>query len=162
MTETDANTRAQKLKHQFWSALGSSPYVFLQLDSAPSTAVPMTAALDTDANSAIWFFTSRDNALAKGGPATATFVAKGHDLFARFTGVLSEETSRARLEEEWNNFVEAYFPGGKDDPNLIMLRMDLGEAEIWNADVGIGTMIRMALGRDVREETRDDHIETTL
>jgi general stress protein 26 len=159
---TDTKTRAEHLKSQFWNALGASPYLFLQLDSDPSSAVPMTAALDQDADGAIWFFTGRDHAFAAGGPATATFAGKGHDLFARFTGTLSEETSRARLDEEWNTFVESYFPGGKDDPNLLMLRMDLGEAEIWNADVGFGTMIKMALGRDVHGDTRDDHAQTAF
>ena len=69
--------------------------------------------------------------LAAGGPATCTFAGKDHDLFARFQGTLSEEISRDRFEEEWSNFVSAYFPGGKDDPNLLMLRMDLGAAEIY-------------------------------
>jgi general stress protein 26 len=150
------------LKHKFWTALGSSPIVFLQLDSAPNTAVPMTAALDKDANSAIWFFTGRDHAIAPGGAATATFSAKSHDLFARFAGTLVEETDRARLDAEWSNFVEAWFPGGKDDPNLLFLRMDLGDAEIWNADVGLATTIKMALGKDVRADVRDDHAETVL
>lgn len=159
---TDTKTRADHLKSQFWTALAASPYLFLQLDSDPSSAVPMTAALDQDADGAIWFFTGRDHAFAVGGPATAIFAGKGHDLFARFTGMLSEEPSRDRLEEEWSTFVEAYFPGGKDDPNLLMLRMDLGDAEIWNADVSLGTMIKMALGRDVRADTRDDHVETAL
>lgn len=150
------------LKKRFWEALADSPFLFLQLDRDPDSAVPMTAQLDVDADGAIWFFTSRDHTFAGGGPATATFAGKGHDIFARFRGILSEETRRERLNEEWSRFVEAYFPDGKDDPNLLMLRMDLGEAEIWNADVGLTTMIRMALGKDVREETRQEHAETTL
>ena len=156
MTDTD------RLKHKFWTALADSPFLFLQLDSAPHAAVPMTAQLDRDANSAIWFFTSRSGPFAAGGPATATFSSKDHDFFARFTGTLSEETSRARLEEEWSPAVEAWFPGGKDDPDLLMLRMDLGQAELWNADLGFIDTTRMLLGFDVREDAADDHVETAL
>ena len=150
------------LKHQFWTALGASPIVFLQLDSAPNTAVPMTAALDKDANSAIWFFTGRDHAIAPGGAATATFSAKSHDLFARFAGTLVEETDRARLDAEWSNFVEAWFPGGKDDPNLLFLRMDLGDASIWGGEVGVLNTVKMALGMDVRDSIKGGFAETTL
>ncbi len=159
---SDDRQRNEELKQQFWESLADSPYLFLQLDADPQTAVPMTAALDENAKDAIWFFTGRDHAFARGGPATATFAGKDHEVFARFKGTLSEETSRERLDKQWSNFVEAYFPRGKDDPNLLMLRMDLAGAEIWTTDVGLATTVRMALGRDVREETRDQHTETAL
>lgn len=151
-----------ELKQKFWRTLADSPFLFLQRDGDDDGAVPMTAQLDKDADSAIWFFTSRDHHLAAGGPATCTFAGKDHDLFARFSGMLSEETSRDRFEEEWSNFVAAYFPGGKDDPNLLMLRMDLGTAEIWNADMGLFNTAKMALGKDIREEAAERHAETTL
>ena len=150
------------LKHKFWTTLADSPFLFLQLDADPHRAVPMTAQLDKDADHAIWFFHSRTGPLAAGGPATATFAGKGHDLFARFTGILSKETNRGRLDQEWSPAVEAWFPGGKDDPDLLMLRMDLGEAEIWNADLGFIETTRMLLGFDMREQAADDHIETVL
>jgi general stress protein 26 len=152
----------QELKFKFWKALADSPFLFIQLDSDPHTAVPMTAQLDKDADQAIWFFTSKDHSFASGGPATATFAGKGHDMFARFGGTLRTETSRERLEKQWNSTVEAWFPGGKDDPNLVMLRMDLGQAEIWNHDFGFLDNTRMLLGFDVREEAADEHTVTTL
>lgn len=153
---------AEELKHKFWNALADLPFVFVELESLPGEAVPMTAQLDKDADSAIWFFTSKGSQLAQLGRAKCTFAGKGHDLFARFSGVLSVETSRERLDKQWSNFVEAWFPGGKDDPNLLMLRMDLGDAEIWNGDLSLLTTAKMALGMDVREDAADKHTETTL
>ncbi|WP_340587836.1 pyridoxamine 5'-phosphate oxidase family protein [Erythrobacter alti] len=152
----------EDLKKKFWKALDDSPFLFLHLDKAPDTAVPMTAQLDKDAESSIWFFTSRDHYLANGGPATATFAGKGHQMFARFSGTLTEETSRERLEKQWSQIIEAWFPGGKDDPNLLMLRMDLGQAEIWNSDLGFIDNAKMLMGFDVREDAREEHTETTL
>ena len=153
---------ADELKEKFWKSFASSPFVFVQLDADPDTAVPMTAQLDKDADATIWFFTSRDAALAKQGPATAIFAGKDHDIFSRFEGVLSEETDRARLEKQWNNFVEAWFPGGKEDPNLIMLRMDLGRAEIWRGDQSLLTTAKMALGLDVRDDMKGYNAQTVL
>jgi general stress protein 26 len=160
MNYQDGNPK--QLREKFWHAFEESPYVMLQLDGDADSAAPMTASLDRDGNHTIWFFTSRDNRFAAKGPATGIFVSKGHDVFARFHGMLSEETSRERLDKEWSNFVEAYFPRGKDDPSLLMLRMDLADAEIWTTDIGLTTTVKMALGRDVRDETRDEHTETAL
>ncbi|MFZ1741747.1 MAG: pyridoxamine 5'-phosphate oxidase family protein [Pontixanthobacter sp.] len=160
MKYTEGNTA--ELKTDFWKSLAESPFVFLQMDNDPDTAVPMTAQLDKDANSAIWFFTSRDSTLAKKGPATATFSGREHGIFARFEGVLTEETSSARLDKQWSNFVEAWFPGGKTDPNMVMLRMDLGLAEIWSGDQSLLTTAKMALGMDVRDEMQDNKVATAL
>jgi general stress protein 26 len=153
---------AAELKDKFWHALAGSPFVMLQLDSDPDSAAPMTAQLDKDARHAIWFFTGKDNRFAAMGAATATFAAKGHDTFARFAGKLVEETSRERLDKQWSNFVEAWFPGGKDDPNLLMLRMELGDATIWSGEMGLLGTAKMALGMDVRDEVKGQMAQTVL
>ena len=57
-------TSTRDLKQKFWKSLADSPFVFMELDADPAAAVPMTAQLDEDADSAIWFFTTRDHALA--------------------------------------------------------------------------------------------------
>ena len=53
-----------ELKQKFWQALAASPFVFLARDGEPHSAVPMTALLDKDADSKIWFFTRKDHTLA--------------------------------------------------------------------------------------------------
>lgn len=151
-----------ELKQKFWQALAASPFVFLARDGEPHSAVPMTALLDKEADSKIWFFTRKDHTLAKMGPATATFSAKDNQLFARFSGMLTEEFSRVRLDQQWSSVIEAWFPGGKDDPNLLMLRMDLGAAEIWNSDLGMVDNFKMLLGFDTREDAAQEHTETLL
>lgn len=156
------DTDTEELKRKFWSSLAGSPMVFLQLDGDPATAVPMTAQLDEDANSAVWFFTRKGHPLSALGPATATFAGKSHEIFARFCGTLSVETSRERLEKQWNSVIEAWFPAGKDDPQLLMLRLDLRNAEIWNSDLGFVDNIKMLLGFDTREEAMEEHAKTAL
>ena len=155
-------TDTATLKRDFWKALADSPFLFLQQDSSPHHAVPMTAQLDKDADSAIWFFGRRSSDLAKGGAVTATFAGKGHEMFARFSGTLSEEPSQERLDQFWGKPVEAWFPGGKADPELILLRMDLGQAEIWNSDLGFMDTARMLLGFNMLDEAKKEHVETTL
>ena len=151
--------KADELRKKFWKALADSPYLFLQLDSDPTSAVPMAPQLDKDANSSIWFFTHTKSDFAKLGRATATFESKGHELFARFDGTLTRETSQERFDQFWSTFVEAWYDGGKDDPDIVFLRMDLGDAEIWDGDLGLLNTAKMALGQTVRDEAEERHAE---
>jgi general stress protein 26 len=151
-----------ELKEKFWNAMTQSSFVMLQLDSDQDSAAPMTAQLDEEAHSAIWFFTGRNNRFAAMGPATVTYQSKGHDVFCRFSGVLSEETSREVLDKQWSNFVEAWFPGGKDDPNLLMMRLDLGEAAIWSGELGVINTARMALGMNVTDKIKGSYADVRL
>lgn len=157
-----ADGNAEELKKKFWAAMVDSPFIMLQLEGDASSAVPMTAQLDKDANSSIWFYSQKNSSFAKLGPVAATFESKGHDIFARFHGALSVETSRERFDQFWNNFVEAWYDGGKDDPDMLFLRMDLGAAEIWNGDLGLMNTAKMALGMTVHDEAEKQHAETAL
>lgn len=157
-----ATESTEDIKEKFWKHLAASPFVMLELDDDRQSATPMTAQLDKDAQHAIWFFTSRTGGYARMGPATAILSAKGHDLFARFDGTLVEETSRERLDKQWSDTIEAWFPGGKDDPNLLMLRMELGNAKIWDSNLGLIGTAKLLLGMDARKEAHGKVVETAL
>lgn len=151
---------AAELKKKFWTELADNPYVFLQLDGASESAVPMAPQLDKDANSAIWFFTHTKSDFARLGPVTATF--QGDDMmFARFHGTLVKEDSQERFDHFWNNFVKAWYDGGKDDPSILFLRMDLGDAEIWDGEMGVLDVAKMALGMNVQDEAEEQHVKET-
>ena len=68
----------------------------------------------------------------------------------------------ARLDRQWSRFVDAWFPRGKDDPALLFLRMDLGDASIWSGALGVLATARIALGLRVRDEVAARHVETAL
>ena len=147
---------------QFWKALDASPYVMVGLTGERQHHIPMNAQLDKDANSAFWFFTATDNRLAGGGPAMAQFAAKGHDLFACIAGTLRTETDRAVLDRLWNNGIAAWYPGGKGDPKLVLLRFDLDNAEIWTAEPSLKGMFKLATGMTMREGDLGKHAEVAL
>jgi general stress protein 26 len=159
---TDEWTAESKMKEKFWTQLSKSPFVMLELDQVPHSAVPMTAQLDKDAHGAIWFFCSHAAALARLGPATAIFIAKDHKLFARFSGHLTEERSREIVDKHWTNAVSAWFPEGRNSPHILLMRMDLAEASIWDAELGALTLTKMMLGVSVKDEVHGRHVETSL
>lgn len=91
---------------------------------------PLTAQLDKDQVDTLWFFIGKDNRLASGGAAMAQFVSKGHDFFACLSGAVRLDNDPAMINKLWSRQVEAWFCGGKTDPNLALLRFDNADAEL--------------------------------
>lgn len=150
------------IKEQFWKSLAASPYVMIGLDGGHAHSIPMNAQLDKDASHAFWFFTSTDNRIASGGPAMAQFASKGHDLFACISGTLVVESDRTVLDRLWSNSIAAWYEGGKDDPKLVLLRLDLGDAEIWTADPGIKGIFKLMTGMTMKGDELGQHAEVAL
>jgi len=45
----------------------------------------------------------------------------------------SEASVTSKIDELWNPHLEVWFPKGKDDPNLALLRVDAKEASFWDS-----------------------------
>lgn len=154
------------LEAKFWKALKSDMTMMIGVDGSNIIPRPMTAQLDSDGHGPIWFFTAKDTeivlGLAGGDQATATFVSKGHDLFATVEGRLRVDNDRAVIDRLWNRFVAAWFEGGKDDPKLALLRFDPERAEIWLDGSSVVSGIKMLLGYDPKEEYKDNVAKVDL
>ena len=155
-----------ELRAKFWDKLGSDMTMMLGLDGVEdSHARPMTAQIE-GARGPIWFFTSTDNAivqaLPRGSRAIATFVSKGHDLFATVHGSLAVDNDRAAIDRLWNDHIAAWFEGGKDDPKLALLRLDAETAEIWLDEHNLVAGVKMLLGMDPKEDYAGKNAEVPL
>jgi general stress protein 26 len=156
----------QEIEAKFWKALKSDMTCMLGLDGVEDGhARPMTAQLDGE-RSPVWFFTSKDNAivqnLGKGNRAIATFSSKGHDIFATIHGTVSLDNNPATIDRLWNRYVAAWFEGGKDDPKLVLLRLDAERAEIWVDASSLLAGIKLLLGGDPKKDYRDKVAEVSL
>lgn len=158
----------QEFEAKMWKAIQDDRTVMLGLDGVEDGHVrPMTAQLDGDTGPTLWFFTATDNALVRQlgerpGRAVATFVDKGHDLFASLTGALREDTDPAMVEKLWNPFVAAWYEGGKDDPKLCLLRLDAENAEVWLNGNSLVAGVKMLLGVDPKQDYKDKVREIDL
>jgi len=156
----------KELEAKFWKALKSDRTVMLGLEGhGDEHPRPMTAQIDGD-KGPIWFFTAKDTELAEElsgiEQALFTFASKDHDVFATVHGRLSLSNDRDMIERLWNRYVAAWFEGGKDDPNLALLRFDAEHAEIWLDETSLFAGIKMLLGADPKKEYQDKTAEVTL
>lgn len=157
----------QKLREKFWKTLKSDRTVMLGVDGAEDGhARPMTALIEGDEGGPIWFFTARDNQVVAllggaGRRATATLAGKGHDLFASIAGTLHEHTERAVIERLWNPFIAAWYEG-KDDPKLVLLRLDPDHAQVWLNENNLLAGVKMMLGVDPKKDYQDKVADVSL
>ena len=61
-----------------------------------------------------------------------TYVDAKH-AFLAISGRASISNDRATIEELWNPSYKAWFPEGKDDPEIRVLRVSVEQAEYWDA-----------------------------
>ncbi len=151
----DADIRAR-----FWRALHSDRTVMLGLDDAAAAPRPMTVmTLDKADHGPFWIFTSNETELAQRlqttAPAFFTFVSKDHDIFATVHGLLTPDTDRSVVENLWNPFVAAWYPQGKDDPTLVLLRFDPSQAEMWLNGSSLLAGLKLLLGADPKQDYQD-------
>ncbi|HKX78485.1 MAG TPA: pyridoxamine 5'-phosphate oxidase family protein [Novosphingobium sp.] len=147
----------KQVQHEFWEAFEDSPFIMIKLQGAAGHAEPMTAQLDKSARHAVWFFLPRGNRIAAGGKAMGHVATKGHDVFACIDGTLVEETDRARREKHWDNAAEAWFPNGLDDPNVLMLRFEIQDAEVWTADPSLRGKFHLLTGTQISPDQAGKH-----
>lgn len=145
------------LQTDFWESFQASPFIMMRLEGSSDHAEPMTAQLDKDAHHTIWFFTTKDNRIAAGGKAMGQVATKGHDIFACISGRLVEETDRHRWDKHWSNPVEAWFPNGREDPNVIMLRFEIDDSEVWKSDLSLAGKFKLLTGKTLRPGEAGEH-----
>ena len=100
---------------------------------------PMACYPDADTGD-IWFFTKKGTDLVRdaglGQSAMFIVTSKDQDFQACIGGDLREEFDRSRLEKFWNAHVAAWYPDGKDDPQLTLLRFQPSDADVWISKAG--------------------------
>ena len=60
-----------------------------------------------------------------------TFSAR--DSWVALVGRASVVDDQAKLEELWSTFAEAWLPGGPEDPNATLIKVDVDRAEYWDS-----------------------------
>jgi len=61
------------------------------------------------------------------------------------------------IDKLWSKPVEAWFPGGKSDPSLALLRFDIDDAELWESDMSLTGKLKMLFGGKIRADEEGSH-----
>ncbi|WGF87358.1 pyridoxamine 5'-phosphate oxidase family protein [Marinivivus vitaminiproducens] len=85
---------------------------------------------------ALWFVTDRSDPKAfevSHAPEVGVVYACTRDnVYVALSGRANLIDDRTRLERLWRDELAKWFPKGKDDPNLALIRVDVFEGEYWD------------------------------
>lgn len=94
----------------------------------------------------LWFATGADSAkvaeIAANPYVNVSYASTSANTFVSVSGRAEVVDDRARIEALWSPAMKLFFPGGKDDPNLRLVRVHAETAEYWD---GPGTLVGKAL-----------------
>lgn len=98
---------------------------------------PMSSNGDIDPNGDIWFFTSASSnkvsEVATSPNVNLSFADPKNQQYISISGRAELVRDRKKIEHLWRPEFKMWFPEGKDDPDIALLRVRLEKAEYWDS-----------------------------
>jgi general stress protein 26 len=96
------------------------------------------AAMQMDEEGTLWFFTKRsspkvDQIEQNESRVNLSFADVGDADYVSISGTATEVDDQAKIDKLWDPQVKAWFPNGKEDPELTLLKVHTQMAEYWNS-----------------------------
>ena len=96
------------------------------------------AAIEVDGNGNLWFFANKQSSkvadIRKDTNVHLVFANTTKDSYLDLRGRASIEEDKKSIEDKWNPIVKAWFPEGKNDPQLCLIKVKTDEAHYWDTD----------------------------
>lgn len=107
----------------------------------------------------VWFFTEADSPkvaeIARYPKVNLAYASKDRNTYVSLAGTASVNRDRRRIGRLWNDAMKAFFPGGKDDPNLVLLEVEVRSIEYWD---GPGSLIGKLVSFVIARVTGDEEV----
>jgi general stress protein 26 len=150
------------LKQELWQRIDDQSAGMLGLDGTPMHMRPMTPHSEKDRNT-IWFLCAADNQLAQmdGGSGKAHFTLQSPDehFYACLRGTLKVSHDQEKLNTLWSVYASAFFEGGPEESDAILLEMIPEEAEIWTIEAG-GVQFAIEIARSAYGDKSEPDLGT--
>lgn len=120
---------------------------------------PLSTQSATYDGERVWFFTEADSPkvaeIRRNAKVNLAYASKDANTYLSVAGDARISRDRARIEEFWNDAMKAFFPKGKDDPNLVLIEVQARTIEYWD---GPGSWIGKAITFAVARVTGNDDV----
>ena len=136
-------------REKFWDLI-EEHHACMLVTHAPGGALharPMHAIVEPE-NREILFYTQLDGGkareIATSDEVCLTFISHKKNDYVAAQGKAELTRDKALIEKHWNSMVKAWFPQGKDDPNVGMIRVKVRAGEFWDSSSSdIANIMRM-------------------
>jgi len=95
------------------------------------------ATQETDFDGVVWFLTREESGkvseIKADSHVSLVYADPSNSKFVSAKGRASVSKDHAKIHELWNPMFKAWFPEGEKDPHIAVLRVDISEAQYWEA-----------------------------
>ena len=113
-------------------------------ESETLSARPMQA-VNKHFDGTLWFFTQNTSPkiqeIQRNANVLLSYSEPAKQDYLSVQGKAEVVQDRAKIDELWSEPLRAWFPQGKDDPKIALLRVDVTRAEYWDAPSSALVMI---------------------
>ncbi|MBO3269816.1 MULTISPECIES: pyridoxamine 5'-phosphate oxidase family protein [Hymenobacter] len=89
----------------------------------------------------LYFFTDKDDAkvyeVKKDSHVNLSYADPSSDVYVSVSGRANAYRDQAKIDELWSEDLKAWFPEGKNDPNIMILKVDVDKGEYWDTPSGL-------------------------
>lgn len=105
----------------------------------------------------LWFFVRRSSAkvaeIARNPRVNVAYASQDRNVYLSVAGTAAVVDDPARIDQFWNDAMKAFFPGGRTDPDLVLIRVAVHTVEYWD---GPSTLIGKAIAFVIARVRKDD------
>jgi len=128
------NTEAMQ---KMWGMMKSISFAMLTTeDDDQLRARPMVAA-QSDFDGTLWFFTRASShkvdEVQQDQRVGVTYADPSKQDYVSLSGKARLVRDKAAIDSHWGEAMRTWFPKGKDDPDIALLKVDVTMAEYWDA-----------------------------
>ena len=95
------------------------------------------ASQESDFDGSLWFLSRQQSGkieeIENGSRVSLTYVNNDRHAYVALSGTADLSKAPERIDELWKPIDAAWFPQGKDDPDIIAIKVTIEEAEYWEA-----------------------------
>jgi general stress protein 26 len=105
----------------------------------------------------LWFFTGarspKIREIARNPKVNVAYASKDRNVYVSVTGDARINEDPARIDQFWSDAYKAYFPKGKNDPNVALVEVRVRTVEYWEGPGSwLGRSIAFVIARVTKRE----------
>jgi general stress protein 26 len=121
---------------KIWSLIKSAKFAMLVTEDGGHLRGRPMAASQKDFDGTLWFFTRASshkvNEVADDNRVCVTYAEPSRQDYVSLSGKAALVRDQAEIDRHWSAILKAWFPNGKDDPEVALLKITVEQAEYWD------------------------------
>lgn len=122
---------------KLWEMMKSTKFAMLTTEDGDNLRARPMAASQSSFDGTLWFFTSakshKVDEVQSDHRVGVTYADPKLQNYVSLSGRGTLVQDKAAIDEHWSELLATWFPNGKDDPDVALLRIEVTQAEYWDA-----------------------------